>query len=143
MNGVSVQWAFDDSSIRRHLAAIAGATFDRVRQDIGEYMLGQIQDRFDYQQLWDGSAMPQSRSAIARGGKTLIDTTRLYKSYVYRLVSGGLDIGSNVVYARIQHEGGDAGRGHSVHIDARPVLGVNERDANVIGDMLLDAVRMM
>ncbi|WP_174977037.1 phage virion morphogenesis protein, partial [Burkholderia aenigmatica] len=105
MNGVSVQWAFDDSSIRRHLAAIGGATFDRVRQDIGEYMLGQIQDRFDYQQLWDGSAMPQSRAATARGGKTLIDTTRLYKSYVYRLVSGGLEIGSNVVYARIQHEG--------------------------------------
>ncbi|WP_353191964.1 phage virion morphogenesis protein [Pandoraea pnomenusa] len=143
MNGVSVQWSFDDSQIRRHLAAIGGATFERVRQDIGEYMVGQIQDRFHYQQLWDGSAMPQSRAAMARGGQTLIRDRYLYHSYVYGLTPDGVEIGSNLIYAPIHHFGGDAGRGHSVHIDARPVLGVNEENANVIGNMLLDAIRMM
>ena len=143
MNGASVQWSFDDGPIRRHLAAIGGATFERVRQDIGEYMLGQIQDRFDQQQLWDGSAMPQSHAALARGGQTLMDTRRLYSSYVYRLVGGGVEIGSNLVYARIHHFGGDTGRGHAVRIQARPVLGVNDENAAVIGNMLLDAIRMM
>ncbi|VVE55447.1 hypothetical protein PIN31009_04969 [Pandoraea iniqua] len=143
MNGASVQWSFDDGQIRKHLAAIGGATFERVRQDIGEYMLGQIQDRFDQQQLWDGSAMPQSRAALARGGQTLMNTRRLYSSYVYRLVSGGVEIGSNLVYARIHHFGGETGRGHAVRIEARPVLGVNDENSTVIGNMLLDAIRMM
>ncbi|WP_254304700.1 hypothetical protein [Burkholderia pseudomallei] len=84
MNGVSVQWDFGgDDALRRHLAAIGGATFVRAREDIGEYMLGQIQDRFDQQLLWDGSPMPQSAAALARDGQTLIDSHNLYDSYVY------------------------------------------------------------
>ena len=67
MSGVSVQWDFGgDDVLRRHLAAIGGATFTRVREDIGEYMLGQIQDRFDQQTLWDGSPMLQSAPLCAR-----------------------------------------------------------------------------
>ncbi|WP_322037202.1 phage virion morphogenesis protein [Burkholderia cepacia] len=144
MNGVSVQWDFaGDDALRRHLAAIGGTTFTRVREDIGEYMLGQVQDRFDQQMLWDGSPMPQSAAALARQGQTLIDSRDLYDSHVYNLIPDGLEFGSNKEYARIHHFGGDAGRGHAVHIEARPVVGVNDRDADLIGQMLLDAVRMM
>lgn len=85
------------------------------------------------------SPPPRSRAK----GQTLIDSRELYDSYVYNLIPDGLEFGSNKEYARIHHFGGDAGRGHSVHIEARPVLGVNDRDADLIGQMLLNAVRMM
>jgi phage virion morphogenesis protein len=141
MSGVSVRWQFGDEALRKHLEQVSHEEFTRVRQDIGEYMVGQIQDRFDEQRLWDDSAMKQSRAATARGGLTLIDHRLLYKSYVYQLVSKGLAVGSDSVYAGIHHYGGDTGRGHKTHIDARPVLGVNERDEAVIGRMLLNELR--
>lgn len=117
--------------------------FDCVCQDIGEYMFGQIQDCFDYQQFWDGLVMLQLCVVIVCGGKMLIDMIWFYKSYVYCLVSGGFEIGSNVVYVCIQYEGGDVGCDYLVYIDVWFVFGVNECDVNVIGDMLFDVVRMM
>ncbi|MEZ7785006.1 phage virion morphogenesis protein [Cupriavidus gilardii] len=143
MNGVSLRWQFDDEPLRAHLERLAQEQFVRVRQDIGEYMVGQIQDRFDEQRLWDGTAMSQSKAAIARQGQTLMEHRLLYQSYVYQLVSKGVTVGSNLVYAAIHHFGGDTGRGHRTHIEARPVLGVNDLDERVIGNKLVNALKDM
>jgi len=143
MNGVSLRWQFDDEPLRAHLERLAQEQFVRVRQDIGEYMVGQIQDRFDEQRLWDGTAMSQSKAAIARQGQTLIENRLLYQSYVYQLVSKGVTVGSNLAYAAIHHFGGDTGRGHRTHIEARPVLGVNDLDERVIGNKLVNALKDM
>lgn len=43
-------------------------------------------------------------------------------------------IGSNMPYARIQHEGGQAGRGNKVTIPARPYLGISPEAADAIRD---------
>ncbi|ACR32488.1 phage virion morphogenesis protein [Burkholderia glumae] len=143
MNGVSVQWDFaGDDALCRHLAAIGGATFTGGHEEIGEYMLGHIQDRFDQQMLWDGSPMPQSAAALERQGPTLIDSRALYDSYVYNVIPDGLEFGNGEECERIHHFGGDTGRDRSVHIEARPVLGVNDHDGALTGQMPLDAVRM-
>lgn len=138
-----VTYSFGDGPIRRHLAALAllhRSHYDRARRNIGEYLLGEVQDRLDGQRLVDGTPMPQSKAAIARKGKTLIDSHRLYDSYVYQLTRDGLEVGSAVVYAAIHHFGGQAGRGHQVELPARPVLGASAADEERIGDFLIQAI---
>ena len=55
-----------------------------------------------------GRPVKWKRSARAKrtGGKTLIDTARLMRSVAMDVVDNILTIGSNVIYARIQHLGG-------------------------------------
>lgn len=138
---------FDDGPIRRHLAALAllhRRNFDKARRNIGEYLLGEIQDHFDDQTIVGGSPMPQSKAAIARQGKTLIDTHRLYDSYVYQLTDEGLELGSALVYAAIHHFGGDraiaSNHGPVQPLPARPVMGMTATDERRIGDYLIKAI---
>lgn len=143
--GVGLHFRAGDAVLLRHLARLsARQQFTAARREIGEYMLGEVQDNLDSQKLFDGSAMPQSKAAIARTGKTLIDKHHLYDSYVYQLARGGVEIGSNSVYARIHHYGGETGRpGHRFNMTARPVLGVGERQERKIGALLLAEVGSM
>lgn len=138
--GVSLRIDTAARTIERHLALLAatgGSLSPGLRAEIGEYMLGQVQDRFDEQLLVDGSPMPQSAAAIERSGKTLIDRHHLYDSYTYNVLPSGVEIGSNSAYARIHHFGGQAGRrGHRVEIEARPVLGTNDADHEHIGRLI-------
>lgn len=140
-----VQLSFDAAAraLEAHLAGLAarGGQMPRTLwEDIGEYMLGQVQDAFDGQMLFDGRPMPQSAAAIERSGKTLIAKHHLYDSYVYQVTSAGVEVGSNSVYARIHHFGGEAGRNHAVHIEARPVLGLTPEGERHIGSMILAEV---
>jgi phage gpG-like protein len=141
---------FDASSnavIEAHLLRlyIADANhFKEARQEMGEYMLGQVQDNFDKQRLWDGSPMPQSAAAIARKGKTLIHHKHLYQSYTYQLLGESVEIGSDSVYARIHHYGGETGgMKHRFTMVARPVLGVNARQEQRLGDFLMAEIRSL
>lgn len=139
-SGVSLQIDSAARTIERHLALLAatgGALSPGLRAEIGEYMLGQVQDRFDEQKLVGGGAMPQSAAAIARDGKTLIERHHLYDSYTYNVLPSGVEVGSNSAYARIHHFGGEAGRvGHRVRIEARPVLGTTPADRDHIGSLI-------
>jgi phage virion morphogenesis protein len=147
-DGVSL--TFDASSnavLEAHLLRlyIADANhFKEARQEMGGYLLGQFQDNFDKQRLWDGSPMPQSKAAIARKGKTLIKSHRLYDSYVYQLLGESVEIGSDSVYARIHHYGGETGgMKHRVTLPARPVMGVTERQEQRLGDFLIAEIRIL
>lgn len=141
MSGVQLRVGFADDAIRMHLlrlAALNATGYDQARSDIGEYLLGEIQDNLDGQKLFDGSAMPQSKAAIARRGKTLIDKHHLYDSYVRQLVRGGLEVGSNRVYAAINHFGGETGsRRGRFTMTARPVMGIGPAQERRIGDILV------
>lgn len=141
MSGVALEFGFDDDVLRGHLGRLAmrdAGLFASARREIGEYFLGQVQGNLDDQRLADGSAMPQSATAIKRGDKTLIDTHRLYDSYVYQLRGMGVEVGSSAVYAAIQHFGGTTGRGGKTKIAARPVLGLRARDEQHIGRFVLE-----
>lgn len=141
MSGVALTAGFDDSRITRHLALLAimdAKGFDGVRREIGEYFIGEVQDNLDGQKLFDGQAMPQSKAAIARKGKTLIKKHHLYDSYVYQLVGGGVEVGSARAYAAIHHFGGETGRmGHRFKLPARPVLGIGPRQEKRLGDFMV------
>jgi phage gpG-like protein len=144
--GGALRAGFDNGPIMRHLAQLALANaqgFKAVRQEIGEYFVGDIQDNLDGQKLFDGSAMPQSDAAKKRSGKTLIKKHHLYDSYVYQLEAGGVAVGSNRAYARIHHFGGQTGRGGRTRIDARPVMGMGARQERRIGDLLIAEIRSM
>jgi phage virion morphogenesis protein len=138
--GGAMRAGFDNGVITRHLARLAIADsqgFNAARREIGETLLGDVQDNLDGQKLFDGSAMPQSKAAIKRSGKTLIKKHHLYDSYVYQLEAGGVAVGSNRAYARIHHFGGSTGRGGRTRIDARPVMGMGARQERAIGDVLI------
>ena len=50
---------------------------------------------------------------------------QLKRSIVWEaLADGSVTVGSNMVYARIHQQGGDAGRDRKSHIPARPYLGI-------------------
>ena len=168
-NGVRLQVMFDDAPLLAHLGRLVQSErsgFKAVRREIGAYMLGQVQDNFDRQTLFDGSAMPQSEAA--KGGvfykriksgkrkgklrkvtvhprKTLMDTRALYRSYTYNLVgAAGLEIGSDMAYARIHHFGGEAGRsGARFTLPARPVLGMTRGDQQYVGELMLAELRRL
>ena len=141
MTGTAQRYGFDDSRITRHLAALAimdARGWDAARREIGEYLLGEVQDNLDGQKLVDGSAMPQSKAAIKLAGKTLIKQHHLYDSYVYQLPAGGVEIGSALVYAAIHHFGGETGRrGHRFTLPARPVLGIGPAQEAALGSFLV------
>jgi phage gpG-like protein len=109
------------------LAVMDAREFDDARREIGKYMVGEIQDDLDGQKLFDRSAMPRSKAAIARLGETLIGKHHLYDSYVYQLAGGGVEVGSALVYAAIHHFGGETGKGKKIKLPARPVIGIGER----------------
>lgn len=141
MTAPSLRLGFDSAPITRHLARLAvldARRFDGLRREIGEYMLGEVQDALDGQLLYDGKAMPQSRAAIDRKGKTLIARHRLYDSYTYQLVGVDVEIGSPLAYAGIHHWGGETGRsGHRFTMTARPVLGMTATHEQRLGDLLI------
>jgi phage gpG-like protein len=144
MSGTVITVGFDDSTVRRHLAMLAlrdARKYDGARREIGEYLVGEIQDNFHDQRLADGTPMPASAAAVARQGKTLIAKGHLRDSYVYQLTREGLEVGSAKIYAAIHHVGGATGRGHKTHIIPRPVMGIGDEQQREIGDILLSAVR--
>lgn len=150
MTGVVLTAGFDNSALTRHLTLLAimdARGYDGARRDIGEYLLGDIQDNFDGQKLFDGRAMPQSKAAIKRKGKTLIRKHHLYDSYVYQLEGAGVAWGSALVYAAIHHFGGDRAmpskRGPVQPLPARPVMGIGPRQEKRIGDMLIAEIRSL
>lgn len=145
MSGVTMRVFFDDAPLRMRLAALAAAKpakFSAVLRDIGEDILGDAKDNIHSQKLVGGGAMPTSKAAAKRGGKTLLDKGHLRDSYTYQLSGATLAVGSNMVYAAIHHFGGKTGRGHKVTITPRPVLGVDaKREARIgmkLGRALLE-----
>lgn len=164
MSGTSLQMTFGGGPLVRHLARLAARQeWTKARREIGEFMRGDIQDNLDGQKLFDGRPMPQSKAAIQRRGKTLIKDHHLYDSYTYNLVRGGLEVGSDKVYAAIQHFGGQT-RAHVINarpgsalktpfglfksvyhpgskIAARPVMGIAIRQELQIGYIVSQAIK--
>lgn len=145
MAGTALVFKSGAGPMLAHLARLSARQgWTGARREIGKYLLGNIQDSIDRQRLFDGSAMPQSKAAISRAGKTLIDKHALYDSYVYQLARGGVVVGSNKEYAAIHHFGGETGRtGHRFTMTARPVMGIGERQQRRIGAYLVEAIEAM
>ncbi len=108
----------------------------------GTYMLGSIEKNFKASgrpnrwQALSAGTIARRRNKKKSSIKILIDTARLKNSHQFKLVSAGLQIGTNVVYAprhQFGYEGG-GGRGHS-ETPARPFLMFQEEDIREIGEI--------
>jgi phage virion morphogenesis protein len=73
-----------------------------------------------------------------RGSKILVDTARLKNSIKVQASSDKVVVGTNVIYAAIQHFGGMAGRGHKVRIPARPFMMIQDEDWKEINEVAAD-----
>lgn len=109
----------------------------------GAVMLSSVEQNFregGRPQRWQGladSTLGRRRRGRGRGGpRVLIDTARLKNSMSYRLVQGGIEVGTNVIYARRHHFGyeGGEGRGRS-ETPARPFLLIHDEDIRDIGEI--------
>jgi len=108
---------------------------------VGQIMRSSIIRTFQDQGSPVGSWRALSPATLKRGKggpgrKILIQSGRLRSSVTdnaqYVISGTVLRIGSNLKYARIQQEGGFAGRGRKVRIPARPFLVVRPEDPGKI-----------
>lgn len=131
----------DDRSAMRRIGKLLKEMWnlEPVFADFGEYMVNEIQERFDDESGPDGTGWDDLKPATWRRKKipkVLTETSRLRDSIAYRAERRRVRIGTNVVYAAIHQLGGTAGRG--AKIPARPFLGVNSRDLTELEDIMKD-----
>lgn len=138
MAGVQIRVSADFEPIERYLVQLDRRldNMQPVFEDIGDYMVSATQGRMSRGVQPDGSPQP----GVQRGGTPLIKSGRLRGSITHTASSDQTIVGTNVIYAAIHQFGGSAGRNHSVHIDARPYLGVSGDDEAEINDIVQDYI---
>ena len=103
------------------------------------------QDRIKRETSPDGTPFAPlklaTRKAKERKGKIrkiLQSEGTLVNTIAAQVQGGGVEIGSNQPYASIHQLGGEAGRGGSAEIPARPYLGLNAEDEDEITGIVED-----
>jgi len=80
-------------------------------EDVGQALITSTHDRWQRGVAPDGSPWPPSLRVIAHGGKTLILSSRLFRSITANASPSGVEIGTNVIYAAIHQFGGSIAQG--------------------------------
>lgn len=137
-----------------------------VLDEIGAAMVGSTQRRFEEERGPDGkpwrllsaetvlaraggrAKVYTKRGAMRKGatrriGATAIlrDSARLYQSITHRATRTEVEVGTDAVYGRIHQLGGQAGRGKTVTIPARPFLGMSDGDVREALEIVNDYIR--
>jgi len=99
------------------------ASIEKNFRQGGRYAPGEGTDYIGGSYAWVESIRAKEQS-----GKTLVDTALLSTSITYVATSTGMSLGSNKVYAPIQHFGGEAGKDQSVTLPPRPYLVIQDED---------------
>lgn len=127
-------------------------------QDLGEYLVLSTKQRFPTGRAPDGSVWaPKSPVTIARQGgrkSNRLDRRPLFgpsgalsSTIFYQALPDGVEWGSPMIYAAVQHFGaakgafGQTSRGAPIpwgNIPARPFLGISAEDEPVILDIIAD-----
>lgn len=94
-----------DSALAR--AAGQAANPRGLYDNIGASLVTSTQRRFETGVAPDGSPWPPSLRVLAQGGQTLRLSGRLERSITHDADAGGLDVGTNVIYAAIHQLSGD------------------------------------
>ncbi|MGE5607418.1 MAG: phage virion morphogenesis protein [Bacteroidota bacterium] len=142
------------------LTRLIGFNFTGLHQEVGEYMVETTKERFRAGIGPDGTSWKPSIRAREEGGKTMMDSRRLYNSLTYRAGLDQVEIGTNVKYATThQPDGRDetvikpkrvkalrfriAGRWATkkeVRIPKREFLGINDEDRQEIVQIGLERI---
>ncbi len=119
MSGMIMKLSLEDMGAGQAVKQLA-ERIERPQEflrEAGVYLLSSIQQNFQAQ----GRPIPWERSqrAIKQHGQTLRDTGRLMNSITMKVFNNVLTVGTNVVYAAIQHFGGTIDKEVSVKAHAR------------------------
>lgn len=145
------------------LHRLVGFDFCGLHQEVGEYLINSTKERFRQGVDPSGTAWPASIRAKESGGKTMMDSRRLYNSLTYQADMEKVVVGTNVKYAKT-HQPDDASATETVikakkakalkfriggrwatkkevHVPARRFLGINDDDAGEIRQIGLDQIK--
>lgn len=130
MGGVALEVTLEDGGLGDALAGMIARAEDMTpaMDEIGAVLTTSTQLRFETGKGPGGQAWTPSIRAAAEGGLTLVDRGSLRDSIVHRASAQEVEVGSNLVYARIHQLGGKAGRGKKTTLPARPYLGLSDSD---------------
>jgi phage gpG-like protein len=107
MTGVRMELTGQEAALGELGGYIARARDPRgMFENIGAMLTTSTQHRFDTGIGVDGSPWPPSLRVQKHGGKTLVLSARLYRSFSYQASATGLEFGTNVIYAALLHFGG-------------------------------------
>ena len=104
-----------------------------VMRTVGQVIRASVQKNFETGGRPTGwvklSPVTTAGKKRGKGGhKILVDTARLKNSPKVKASANEVTVGTNLVYAAIQHFGGMAGRGQKVKIPARPYMLIQPED---------------
>lgn len=110
MAGAVIEFFLDADALAGAMGALAKADkeefFHPAWDAIGIAMVTATRQRFQRGVTPEGQAWPPSQRVLKHGGKTLIDTGRLWNSIVAHVVGNSVEWGSNIIYAAIHQYGG-------------------------------------
>ncbi|QGA56499.1 MULTISPECIES: phage virion morphogenesis protein [Brucella] len=144
MTGISYKTTIDDADMREKLAELIGKMQRPVGfyKNVGERLLESTANNFDNESAPDGTRW-QGLSAVTRDRRSKLNgnapmtilqvSGRLKESINYEASDTEVRIGSALVYAAIQHLGGESkGFMKGAVIPARPYLGISPADEEEI-----------
>lgn len=153
MAGALLTWTVDDAEIARGLRGILRSLDDPtpVMRALADDQAGRVRDRFKDQAGPGGTPWaPLSPVTIEKRQKDghvpisiLRATGGLAGSITWSARPSGFDLGTDGAvedYAGIHQFGGEAGRNRSVTIPARPFMGFDDTDLDIMSEELLDWV---
>ena len=109
----------DWGRFEKNLHRLTNFNFTGLHREIGEYIIDSTKERFRKGIAPDGTAWKKSARAESTGGKTLMDNRTLYNSFTYRASPNGVEVGTNVKYAKV-HQGIDKSGGEVDEIIIKP-----------------------
>jgi phage virion morphogenesis protein len=143
-----------DGSVAQALSKLSLSASDKTQlfNEIGVNLVENARLRFLDEQAPDGTTWQKSYRAVDQGGATLRDTGVLLASLTHALLPEGVEYGTNVPYAAALHFGATiqaknkpflmfkTGRGFArkkeVTIPARPFVGLDSEDENLVVDLI-------
>ena len=160
MSAIQVRMEVEGQKLLGRLRKLS--EFDRrgVLNAIAEGLRTSTEERFQTERGPSGTRWPESIRARGNGGKTLTDTTKLKTSIRATVENGGMAVGTNDIRAASLQAGDTrtiraknrkclvfkvggqfrAVRKVTIHIPARPFLGISDEDMDDIRDTLETAI---
>lgn len=140
-----VEVELKDNALRDALLRASDVDLAPFWRDVGEHVLRRTQDRFDRQEAPDGTPWaPLAESTLKQKRKKgKPDTKLLYdgdlRRFRYQVSEDGQEllVGSGVIHAGY-HQTGTKNKDKSERMPARPFVGLENGDEDVILDILRD-----
>lgn len=125
MVGISARFSLDTSPLGAEVARMieAGENLEPAFDEIGAMAVSETLFRFELGVDPNGNAWAPSQRVQKSGGQTLVLHGYMRDSLSHQADNQGVEWGVNVIYGAIHQLGGQAGRGGSATIPARPFLG--------------------